>query len=313
MKTIKECIKAPEIKLKDFNEKVNEVFTNLFRDIRSCQKGSFTIKNEYESLFYTFSEQYFFTTQRKCYITSIKPYNLYNYLHKTKNRFNYTDDSYTNAMKYELMMMIFAYGYLDECQVKLSFANVLLKLYRYIEQRFDDSYWFSFEINTIENIYNNIMNTDINDLLKEFQDVIVNKDDITAKLNKPIIEDNYIPTKPEKPEHLTGLYQDGMSQRQWVKNIAAYWLCSEKTATRYLKKFNLWNNTPKMNNDEPDETPDYEKQIEMLQNHIKLLEAELKEKETIINDLKNKTVHISFEQPDSDVIIPTLTTKNLKL
>lgn len=307
MKTLNECIKNPEIKLVEFNNQVNEMFSNLFRDINSCTKSAYSISNDYKTIIKKLSEMYFDNTNRKCYLTASKPHNLYNYMHFVGDRFNFTIDSYTKAMKYEIMMLLTCYGYLDECQIKLAFANVIVKLYRYLEKRFDDSVWFNFEINTIQNIYKTFMNTNIDELLKEFDDVTI-KNELNNKLKVSILEDDLIPTKPKKAEHLTALYKDGMTQREWVKKIAAYWLCSEKTATRYLKKFDLWDSLKTEQSE-----PDYKALYEQAMKENELLKQQIKALQNPTVNINPSSLNVNEKLCETNINFPDLTVNNSNL
>ena len=256
-----------DIKSNALLQKVDSLIANLSKELSGFY-STFYIVNKYSKAIKDLTDAYSEAFNQKCYITSFKGNSLYKFINRnSKYRLHYTDASYCNAVKCEIALLLAKYKDIHECQIKLAFMNVLLNNFNYyVKSGLDDSYALEIDINIIKNHYNMIMNTELKDfpIIKENETI---KDAVFNNSKRSPIKEEFVPTKPTKKEHLTDLFEDGMTQREKVKVIANYWNCTEKSAENYMKKFDLWVRVKNVANKEQDYKALYEdalKEIESL-------------------------------------------------
>ena len=281
-----------DIKANELNEKVNEMLTNLFKELNGLYCTRFVI-NKYVPVIEQLTSDYNNTFNKKCYITSYKNNTMNDYIgRKSSRRLKYSIDSYFKAVQFEVALLLAKYQEIHECQIKLAFMNTLLSNYMYYTiVAFDNSYSLEFDINIIKNQYLTIMNTELKDfpLIKENETI---KNDVYNNSKRSGIKESYRPNKPTKIEHLTNLFKDGMTQREKVKAIANYWECSESSAERYMKKFDLWIRVKNVNVDEISESNNdlelYKTRCELLQNDLNDANQEIEQLKQKIKTLKSR-------------------------
>ena len=236
---------------------LNEMLGNLTKEL-STYYATFPLIHKYKPVIEKLTQAYEKKFNQKCYITSFNNNKLYDEIKRKKDRLNFSIDSFSKAMYYEVSLLLAKYDSIHECQIKLSFMNMLLKNYKYYIKSYDDQYILSFDINILKNLYNSIMETSIKNLpiIKdnaEMQKIISEKCFVFPDEDP---DDYFNVDKPTKAQHLTMLFDEEMTQRDKVRIIAVHYECSEKTAERYMKKFGLWNKvkgtkTPKDNSPKP--------------------------------------------------------------
>lgn len=278
---------SSDIKAKELNEKVDSMIKNLSKEL-STFYSTYSVVNKYPQVIKELTEAYNKAFNQKCYITSFKKNNLYKHINRNSKQYlKYNIDSYFKAVQYEVALLIAKYEQVHECQIKLAFMNVLINNYKYYTQSaLDNSFILEIEINTIKNQYNTIMDMEIKNLplIKENEKI---QEIVRNNSKRSVIKEEYVPTKPTKIEHLTSLFEEGMTQREKARAIANYWNCSEKTAIRYMEKFNLWNIDKK--SDEPDYKALYEKALK----ENEALKAELA---IIKNKQFQQPIHMNFSK-----------------
>lgn len=234
-----------DIKANELLEKTNELIDNLAKELSGFYSTLFIV-NKYTPVIEDLKNAYNTSFNQKCYITSFDSNTLYSFINRnSKYKLHYTDASYENAVKAEITLLLAKYKYLHECQIKLAFMMTLKENFiYYTKSGYDESWMLEFNINIIKNIYNDVMNTELKDfpILKENTKL---QDTVRNNAKRPAEKVVYVPTKPTKVSHLTDLFEDGMTQVEKTKAVSEYWGCSEKTATRYMKKFGLWNRVKK--------------------------------------------------------------------
>lgn len=293
---------ASDIKVKELNEKVDSMIKNLSKEL-STFYSTYSVVNKYTPVIKELTEAYNKAFNQKCYITSFKGNNLYAYINRnSKQRLKYNIDSYFIAVQYEVALLIAKYEQVHECQIKLAFMNVLINNYMYYTQSaLDNSFILEIEINTIKNQYNTIMDMEIKNLplIKENEKI---QEIVRNNSKRSPIKEVYVPTKPTKAEHLTSLFEEGMTQREKVKAIVNYWDCSESTAERYMKKYGLWTQVKNIKKDEPDYKALYEKALK----ENEALKAELT---SIKNKQFQQPIHMNFSKIE---MINEISTPNVR-
>ena len=278
-----------DIKAKELNEKVDLMIKNLSKEL-STFYSTYNVVNKYPPVIKELTKAYNKAFNQKCYIISFKRNNLYAYINrKSKQYLKYDIDSYFKAVQYEVALLIAKYEQVHECQIKLAFMNVLINNYKYYTQSaLDNSFILEIEINTIKNQYNTIMDMEIKNLplIKENEKI---REIVHNNSKRSVIKEEYVPTKPTKAEHLTSLFEEGMTQREKVKAIINYWDCSESTAERYMKKFGLWTQVKNIKKDEPDYKALYEEALK----ENEALKAELA---LIKNKQFQQPIHMNFSK-----------------
>ena len=278
-----------DIKAKELNEKVDSMIKNLSKELGTFY-STYSVVNKYPPVIKELTEAYNKAFNQKCYITSFKRNNLYAYINRNSKQYlKYNIDSYFKAVQYEVALLIAKYEQVHECQIKLAFMNVLINNYKYYTQSaLDNSFILEIEINTIKNQYNTIMDMEIKNLplIKENEKI---QQIVRNNSKRSVIKEEYVPTKPTKAEHLTSLFEEGMTQREKVKAIINYWVCSESTAERYMKKFGLWTQVKNIKKDEPDYKALYEEALK----ENETLKAELA---SIKNNLFQQPIHMNFSK-----------------
>ena len=256
-----------DIKSNELLQKVDSLIANLSKELSGFY-STFCIVNKYSKAIKDLTEAYAEAFNQKCYITSFKCNTLYKFINKnSKYRLHYTDESYYNAVKYEIALLLAKYEDIHECQIKLAFMNVLLNNFNYYAKSgLDNSYTLDFDINVIKYYYDMIMNTELKDfpIIKENETI---KNAILNNSKRSPVKEEFIPTKPTKKEHLTELFEDGMRQPEKIEAIKNYWNCSRNTAIKYMKQFDLYTPVKNVANKEPDYKALYEealKEIESL-------------------------------------------------
>lgn len=282
-----------DIKANELNEKVDEMLTNLFKELNGFYCTRFII-NKYVPVIEQLTSDYNSTFNQKCYITSYKNNTMNDYIgRKSSKRLKYSIDSYFKAVQFEVALLLAKYPEIHECQIKLAFMNTLLSNYMYYTiVAFDNSYSLEFDINIIKNQYLTIMNTELKDfpLIKENETI---KNDVYNNSKRSGVKESFVPTKPTKIEHLTDLFEDGMTQREKVKAIANYWDCTEKTAENYMKKFDLWIRVKNVNVEESSESNN---ELELYKTRCELLQNDLNEANQEIEQLKQKIKMLESQQ-----------------
>ena len=139
-----------DIKANELNEKVNEMLTNLFKELNGLYCTRFVI-NKYVPVIEQLTSDYNNTFNKKCYITSYKNNTMNDYIgRKSSRRLKYSIDSYFKAVQFEVALLLAKYQEIHECQIKLAFMNTLLSNYMYYTiVAFDNSYSLEFDINII--------------------------------------------------------------------------------------------------------------------------------------------------------------------
>lgn len=237
---VKEIIKTNN-SVNALDQLVNEMLENLSKEL-STYYSTFPLIHKYKPVIEKLTQSYEKKFGQKSYVTSFNNNRLYDAIKRKQERLNFSIDSFSKAMYYEVALLLAKYDSIHECQIKLSFMNMLLKNYRYYIKSYDDQYILSFDINIMKNLYNSIMETDIKNL-----PIIKDNAEIQKMISEKCFvfpdedpDDYFNVDKPTKAQHLTMLFDDTMTQREKAKIVAVHYECSEKTAERYMKKFGLW-------------------------------------------------------------------------
>lgn len=253
---VKEILKTNN-SVNALDQLVNEMLGNLTKEL-STYYATFPLIHKYKPVIENLTQSYEKKFSQKSYVTSYKNHKLYDVIKRKKDRLVFSTDSFSQAMYYEVALLLAKYSDIHECQLKLSFMNVLLKNYFYYTKTYNDEYVLSFDINIMKNLYNNIMETNIKNLpiIKEDEEIQKSISEKCFVFPDEDPDDYFNVDKPTKAQHLTMLFDDTMTQREKVKIVAVHYECSEKTAERYMKKFGLWTRirgtkTPKENFPKP--------------------------------------------------------------
>lgn len=253
---VKEILKTNN-SVNALDQLVNEMLGNLTKEL-STYYATFPLIHKYKPVIENLTQSYEKKFSQKSYVTSYKNHKLYDVIKRKKDRLVFSADSFSQAMYYEVALLLAKYSDIHECQLKLSFMNVLLKNYFYYTKTYNDEYVLSFDINIMKNLYNNIMETNIKNLpiIKEDEEIQKSISEKCFVFPDEDPDDYFNVDKPTKAQHLTMLFDDTMTQREKVKIVAVHYECSEKTAERYMKKFGLWTRirgtkTPKENFPKP--------------------------------------------------------------
>lgn len=237
---VKEILKSNN-SVNALNHLVDEMIVNLSKEL-STFYATFPLIRKYKPVIENLTQSYEKKFIQKCYVTSYKNHKLYDIIKRKKDRLVFSTDSFSKAMYYEVALLLAKYSDIHECQLKLSFMNVLLKNYFYYIKTYNDEFVLSFDINIMKTLYNNIMETDIKSLpiIKENEEIQKAIKDNCYVFPDQDPDDYFNVDKPTKAQHLTMLFDDDMTQREKVKIVAVHYECSESTAERYMRKFGLW-------------------------------------------------------------------------
>ena len=159
---VKEILKTNN-SVNALDQLLNEMLGNLTKEL-STYYATFPLIHKYKPVIEKLTQAYEKKFNQKCYITSFNNNKLYDEIKRKKDRLNFSIDSFSKAMYYEVALLLAKYDSIHECQIKLSFMNMLLKNYKYYIKSYDDQYILSFDINILKNLYISIMETNIKNL-----------------------------------------------------------------------------------------------------------------------------------------------------
>lgn len=230
-------------------------------------------------------------TGKDLYLTAQNKENIQNFLkdsYKTYSKhYPYQEEIFIKLLKLEYFLLISRNKVIYKGQFKIVAFYLLFRYFKPWEEDVANNWQETWIVtyNEINNLVSGILEKDLQELLndKDVKNIRVKlqidnalKEARKTKMTVLEPEIKYLGKKPLDVECLTDLWkgQDNqITQRQKLDLIMVRYGCSLSAATRYMKKFGLWQYREKKN-PESSETEKQKTEIVALKNRIKELEEE---------------------------------------